>query len=226
MINAAVIGLGRWGKSLVGAVQGKSARLRFVHGVSKEPDQVRAFAQQHGFRLTTELDGRDRQSGGAGDLPGDAAFAACRAGRRGGPRRQAGVVREAAGADARAGRALGRGLPQGGRAARRRQQQALLRVDARIEGAGRRRLARRDPACRGALLQRPLDPRVRRLARRSARVARLRHDRRRAARARRVREPRPGRSAASTQKRSRRSRRPIRATWSRCSPSSPAAPPA
>lgn len=55
MINAAVIGLGRWGKSLVSAVQGKSARLRFVHGVSKEPDQVRGFAQQHGFRLTTEL---------------------------------------------------------------------------------------------------------------------------------------------------------------------------
>jgi predicted dehydrogenase len=55
MINAAVIGLGRWGKSLVNAVQGKSARLRFVHGVSKEPDEVRAFAQQHGFRLTTEL---------------------------------------------------------------------------------------------------------------------------------------------------------------------------
>jgi predicted dehydrogenase len=55
MINAAVIGLGRWGKSLVNAVQGKSARLRFVHGVSKEPDEVCAFAQQHGFKLTTEL---------------------------------------------------------------------------------------------------------------------------------------------------------------------------
>jgi len=56
MIDAAVIGLGRWGKSLVNAVQGKSARLRFIHGVSKEPDDVRGFAQQHGFRLTTELD--------------------------------------------------------------------------------------------------------------------------------------------------------------------------
>jgi predicted dehydrogenase len=55
MINAAVIGLGRWGKSLVTAVQGKSTRLRFIHGVSKEPDEVRGFAQQHGFRLTTEL---------------------------------------------------------------------------------------------------------------------------------------------------------------------------
>lgn len=56
MINAAVIGLGRWGKSLVTAVQGKSDRLRFIHGVSKEPDEVRGFAQQHGFKLTTELD--------------------------------------------------------------------------------------------------------------------------------------------------------------------------
>jgi predicted dehydrogenase len=56
MINAAVIGLGRWGKSLVTAVQGKSQKLRFVHGVSKEPDDVRAFASQHGFRLSTELD--------------------------------------------------------------------------------------------------------------------------------------------------------------------------
>ena len=55
MINAAVIGLGRWGKSIVNAVQGKSTRLRFVHGVSKEPDDVRGFAQQHGFKLTTEL---------------------------------------------------------------------------------------------------------------------------------------------------------------------------
>src|ERR1700759_1302074 len=56
MINAAIIGLGRWGKSLVTAVQGKSERLRFIHGVSKEPDDVRAFAQQHCFRLTTELE--------------------------------------------------------------------------------------------------------------------------------------------------------------------------
>lgn len=56
MINAAVIGLGRWGKSLVTAVQGKTPKLRFVHGVSKEPDDVRAFAAQHSFKLSTELD--------------------------------------------------------------------------------------------------------------------------------------------------------------------------
>src|SRR4051812_3285573 len=55
MIDAAVIGLGRWGKSLVTAVQGKSQKLRFIHGVSKEPDDVRTFAAQHGFRLSTDL---------------------------------------------------------------------------------------------------------------------------------------------------------------------------
>jgi predicted dehydrogenase len=54
MINAAIIGLGRWGKSLVGAVQ-NSQRLRFVHGVSQEPDEVREFAERHGFRLSTDL---------------------------------------------------------------------------------------------------------------------------------------------------------------------------
>jgi predicted dehydrogenase len=56
MIDAAVIGLGRWGKALVTAVQGKSQRLRFVHGVSKEPDSVRAFTDQHGLRLSTNLE--------------------------------------------------------------------------------------------------------------------------------------------------------------------------
>jgi predicted dehydrogenase len=56
MIDAAVIGLGRWGKSLVTAVQGKSQKLRFVHGVTKEPDDARAFADQHGLRLSTTLD--------------------------------------------------------------------------------------------------------------------------------------------------------------------------
>jgi hypothetical protein len=40
MINAAIIGLGWWGKNIVNAVQGKSERLRFIRGVSKEPDTV------------------------------------------------------------------------------------------------------------------------------------------------------------------------------------------
>ena len=55
MINAAVIGLGRWGKSIVEATQGKSGRLRFIRGVSKEPELVRDFAARHGFELGTEF---------------------------------------------------------------------------------------------------------------------------------------------------------------------------
>ena len=56
MINAAVIGLGRWGKNIVESVQGKSKRLHFIRGVSKEPDLVRDFAAQKGFELSTDFD--------------------------------------------------------------------------------------------------------------------------------------------------------------------------
>lgn len=55
MINAAIVGLGRWGKSIVNAVQGKNKRLHFVRGVTAEPDPVRDFAAAHGLALSTEL---------------------------------------------------------------------------------------------------------------------------------------------------------------------------
>ncbi|MBI4195560.1 MAG: Gfo/Idh/MocA family oxidoreductase [Betaproteobacteria bacterium] len=55
MLNAAIIGLGWWGKNLVDAIQDKSERIRFVHGVTKEPDVARELAARHGFRLSTEL---------------------------------------------------------------------------------------------------------------------------------------------------------------------------
>jgi predicted dehydrogenase len=56
MINAAVIGLGRWGKNIVESAQGKSKRLRFIRGVSKEPEQVSDFAKAKGFELSTDFD--------------------------------------------------------------------------------------------------------------------------------------------------------------------------
>jgi predicted dehydrogenase len=56
MINAAVIGLGRWGKNIVESVQGKSTRLHFIRGVSKEPESVADFARTHGFELSTDFD--------------------------------------------------------------------------------------------------------------------------------------------------------------------------
>ena len=56
MINAAIIGLGWWGKNIVNAVQGKSDKIRFVHGVSHEPDSVRDFAKEKGFTLSISLE--------------------------------------------------------------------------------------------------------------------------------------------------------------------------
>jgi predicted dehydrogenase len=56
MIDAAVIGLGRWGKNIVEVAQGKSKRLHFIRGVSKEPELVRDFAAAKGFELSTELE--------------------------------------------------------------------------------------------------------------------------------------------------------------------------
>src|SRR5262249_61160094 len=56
MIDAAIVGLGRWGKAIVEAVQGKSKRLRFTHGVSQEPERVADFAATYGLELSTEFD--------------------------------------------------------------------------------------------------------------------------------------------------------------------------
>lgn len=55
MINAAMVGLGRWGQTVLNSIQGKSDRLRIVHGVSKEPELARELAAKHGFRLSTDL---------------------------------------------------------------------------------------------------------------------------------------------------------------------------
>ena len=51
MINAAIIGLGRWGQNLVECVQGKSERLRFTTGVARTREKARAFAEVHGIAL-------------------------------------------------------------------------------------------------------------------------------------------------------------------------------
>ena len=54
MIEAAIIGLGRWGQAIVNAVQGKSARLKFVRGVCREP-HMRDFARAHGLELSADF---------------------------------------------------------------------------------------------------------------------------------------------------------------------------
>jgi len=55
MINAAIVGLGRWGQNLVNSVQGKSDRIRFVAGVLRHPDKAREYAQKQGLVLHDNL---------------------------------------------------------------------------------------------------------------------------------------------------------------------------
>jgi len=56
LINAAIVGLGWWGGNIVNAVQGRSRKLRFVHGVTKEPEAARELADRHGIPLSTDID--------------------------------------------------------------------------------------------------------------------------------------------------------------------------
>ncbi len=56
MIDAAIVGLGRWGQTLVKAVQGKSDRLRFTCAVSRNPEKLREVAAAHGLGLVGELE--------------------------------------------------------------------------------------------------------------------------------------------------------------------------
>src|SRR5215467_14265522 len=56
MIDAAIVGLGRWGKTLVEAVQGKSEVLRFTHAVSRDPGKLRDYAAEHRLELVGSLE--------------------------------------------------------------------------------------------------------------------------------------------------------------------------
>ena len=56
MIDAAIVGLGRWGRTLVEAVQGKSEKLRFTRAVSRDPAQHRDFLETHHLLGGSRLD--------------------------------------------------------------------------------------------------------------------------------------------------------------------------
>jgi predicted dehydrogenase len=55
MINAAIVGLGRWGQNLVNSVQGKSDKIRFVAGVLRHPVKAREYATDKGLALHSDL---------------------------------------------------------------------------------------------------------------------------------------------------------------------------
>jgi predicted dehydrogenase len=56
MLNAAIIGLGRWGQNLVNSIQGKSDKIRITLGVLRHPENAREYANAKGFPLVDSLD--------------------------------------------------------------------------------------------------------------------------------------------------------------------------
>ncbi len=56
MLNAAIIGLGRWGQVLVNAVQGRSERIRFVAAATGRSGNAAAFAARQGIEILPDLD--------------------------------------------------------------------------------------------------------------------------------------------------------------------------
>jgi predicted dehydrogenase len=56
MIRAAIVGIGRWGRTLVGAVQGQSDAIRFAVGYNRTRAHAAAFCAEHGIALRDDLD--------------------------------------------------------------------------------------------------------------------------------------------------------------------------
>lgn len=54
MLDAAIVGLGRWGQNHVNSVQGVSEKVRFTRGVVRHPEKVKEFADKQGLRLSTD----------------------------------------------------------------------------------------------------------------------------------------------------------------------------
>lgn len=56
MLNAAIVGLGRWGRILVDSVQEKSDTVRFVAGVTRTRSKAEDYARDRGFPLIEDFD--------------------------------------------------------------------------------------------------------------------------------------------------------------------------
>lgn len=57
MMNAALIGVGKWGQRLVRSVQGKSDKVRFTRGVTRTPARAADFAAKEGLTVDADLAG-------------------------------------------------------------------------------------------------------------------------------------------------------------------------
>lgn len=56
MLDAAIVGMGRWGRVLVESVQGKSETIRFVAGCTRSPDKAADWARAQGIRMLAAYD--------------------------------------------------------------------------------------------------------------------------------------------------------------------------
>ena len=56
MIRAAIVGLGRWGRSLVASVQGKSDDIRFVRAHTRTRETAETFCREQGVQLADSYD--------------------------------------------------------------------------------------------------------------------------------------------------------------------------
>jgi predicted dehydrogenase len=54
MINAAIVGLGNWGRNLVNNTQGRSPKIRFVAGCTRTVEKAQDYAAQKGFPVTAD----------------------------------------------------------------------------------------------------------------------------------------------------------------------------
>jgi predicted dehydrogenase len=55
MFNMAIVGLGAWGKKIVGSVQGRSDTVRFTTAVTRTPSKAEEFAQAQGLELGSDI---------------------------------------------------------------------------------------------------------------------------------------------------------------------------
>ena len=54
MLNLAIVGVGAWGKKLIGSVQNKSDIVRFTRAVTRTPSKVTDFTAEHGIALSDD----------------------------------------------------------------------------------------------------------------------------------------------------------------------------
>ncbi len=54
MVNLAIIGLGRWGRVLVDAVQGKTDLVRFTNAATRTPSKVEDYCKANSIALTSD----------------------------------------------------------------------------------------------------------------------------------------------------------------------------